>query len=37
VKALAHVGAAPAARGECLLLVETSSLPAFERVWALYR
>ena len=34
---LDYVEAALAARGERLLLVETSSLPAFERAWALYR
>jgi ribosomal protein S18 acetylase RimI-like enzyme len=34
---LAYVEEALAARGERLLLVETSSLPTFERAWALYR
>jgi ribosomal protein S18 acetylase RimI-like enzyme len=34
---LAYVEAALTARGERLLLVETSSLPTFERAWALYR
>lgn len=34
---LRHVEEALAARGQRLLLVETSSDPAFERAWALYR
>jgi ribosomal protein S18 acetylase RimI-like enzyme len=34
---LSYVEEALAARGERLLLVETSSLPTFGRAWALYR
>ncbi len=34
---LRHVEAALAARGERLLLIETSSDPAFEGAWSLYR